>query len=86
MRLSQPFTGRLSKYFVFNTCFQSEGYVKGKPYYPLYAKKEPMPLYTYRAYIGKPFKTCTLHFFSRPLRRLVIRPPGAFQFPRGETA
>jgi hypothetical protein len=63
MRLSQPFTDRLSKSFVFNTCFQSEGYVKGKPYYPLYAKKEPMPLYTYRAYIGKPFTTCTLHFF-----------------------
>ncbi len=40
MRLSQPFTDRLSKSFVFNTHFQSEGYVKGKPYYPLYAKKD----------------------------------------------
>ncbi len=83
MRLRQTYTDRLSKSCVFNTHFHRVGYVKVKPYYPLYAKRDLLPK-SYIEVIGEKH-TRALHS-TRPPSRLVIRQPGAFQFPRGETA
>lgn len=83
MRLRQTYTDRLSKPFVFNACVHRVGYVKVKPYYPLYAKKDVLSKSSIGV-IGKKH-TRALHS-TRQLRRPVTRPPGAFQFPRGETA
>ncbi len=83
MKLRQTFTFRLCRSFVFNASFISEGYVKGKPYYPLYAKRDLLSK-SYIEVIGKNH-TRALHS-SLLLRRLVTRPPASFQSPRGETA
>jgi hypothetical protein len=82
MRLRQTFTFRVCKSFFFNASFISEGYVKGKPYYPLYAKRDLLSK-SYIEVIGKNLHA--LHS-SLLLRRLVTRPPDSFQSPRGETA
>ncbi len=83
MRLRQTYTDRLSKSCVFNTYFHRVGYVKVKPYYPLYAKRDLFSKSSIE--LIRENHTRALHS-TRPLRRLVTRPPGAFQSPRGETA
>lgn len=72
MRFRQTYTDRLSKSFVFNDRSFSVGYVKVKPYYPLYAKRDLLSKSSIEV-IGEKH-TRALHS-TRLLRRLVTRRP-----------